>query len=237
MQIESIAGALNALYFREAGGAQRPPFFDIDATYPALRVFDNHLADIQAELAPLLRDHTRIPRYHEISQTQSYISGTVDPEKSWRVFMLKWFGGGGLEANRARCPRTVELVERVPGVLQAFFSILDPGKSIPAHDGFYLGYLRYHLALKVPANNPPSMRVKDQVHTWETGRSILFDDSWNHEVVNRSDDLRVLLIVDVMRPMRWPLHALNWIAARIVARHTEEVREAKANLRRLADAA
>jgi hypothetical protein len=32
----------------------------------------------------------------------------------------------------------------------AFFSILDAGKSAPAHDGPYCGYLRYHLGLIVP---------------------------------------------------------------------------------------
>lgn len=234
MQAEAIAIALNNLFRREAGGTQRPAFFDIDRTCPALRVLDRHLGEIQAELAPLLADHARIPRYHDISQTQSYISAERDPEKNWRVFMLKWFGGDGIEPNRARCPRTVELIEQIPNVLQAFFSILDAGKSIPAHDGVYLGYLRYHLALKVPAHNPPSMRVKDQVHTWKVGESILFDDTWDHEVTNRSDDVRVVLIVDVLRPMRWHLHAINWLVTRFVARHTEEVREATANLKKYA---
>ncbi len=67
--------------------------------------------------------------------------------------------------------------------------------------GPYLGYLRYRLALKVPATDPPSIRIKDRIHTWTERGSVLFDDSWNHEVYNRSPDIRVVLIVDVMRPM------------------------------------
>jgi aspartyl/asparaginyl beta-hydroxylase (cupin superfamily) len=35
-------------------------------------------------------------------------------------------------------------------LFQAFFSILDGGKSIPRHAAPYRGYLRYHLGLKVP---------------------------------------------------------------------------------------
>jgi aspartate beta-hydroxylase/beta-hydroxylase len=142
---------------------------------------------------------------------------------------------GGIPTNQARCPRTSALLGQIPGLLQAFFSILDPGKSIPAHDGPYLGYLRYHLALLVPSVDPPSMRVKDQVHTWQEGRSILFDDSWNHQVYNTSPERRVVLIVDVVRPMAWPLHVINWLVTRVLARYSEEVQEIRANVTRYAN--
>jgi aspartyl/asparaginyl beta-hydroxylase (cupin superfamily) len=225
---------LNRAFRRHLGGSQRPAFFDIDATYPALRLLDRNVAVIREELLAVLQDEARIPRYHEISKAETYISGTVDPERSWRVFMLAHVSGG-IPTNQARCPRTSALLGEIPGLLQAFFSILDPGKSIPAHDGPYLGYLRYHLALLVPRVDPPSMRVKDQVHTWQEGRSILFDDSWNHQVYNTSPERRVVLIVDVVRPMAWRFHAVNWLVTRILARYSEEVREIRANVSRYAD--
>jgi aspartyl/asparaginyl beta-hydroxylase (cupin superfamily) len=225
---------LNRAFRRHLGGSRRPAFFDIDATYPALRLLDRNVAVIREELLAVLQDEARIPRYHEISKAETYISGTVDPERSWRVFMLAHVSGG-IPTNQARCPRTSALLDEIPGLLQAFFSILDPGKSIPAHDGPYLGYLRYHLALLVPSVDPPSMRVKDQVHTWQEGRSILFDDSWNHQVYNTSPERRVVLIVDVVRPMAWPLHVINWLVTRVLARYSEEVQEIRANATRYAD--
>ena len=227
-------GLLNRLFRRHVGGAQRPAFFDVDATYPALRLLDRNYAVIREELLAVLRDQERIPRYHEISKAETYISGTVDPGKSWRIFMLAHVSGG-IPTNQARCPRTSALLGQIPGLLQAFFSILDPGKSIPAHDGPYLGYLRYHLALLVPRVDPPSMRVKDQFHTWQEGRSILFDDSWNHQVYNTSPERRVVLIVDVVRPMAWPLHVINWLVTRVLARYSEEVQEIRANVTRYAN--
>jgi aspartyl/asparaginyl beta-hydroxylase (cupin superfamily) len=129
---------------------------------------------------------------------------------------------GKPEANQARCPQTTALLKKIPGIYQAFFSILDAGKSIPAHAGNYLGYLRYHLGLRVPQNNPPTMRVRDQYHTWEEGRSILFDDSWEHEVYNKSDGLRVVLIVDFFRPLPPSLHVMNWMITRLLMRTSEE---------------
>ena len=146
---------------------------------------------------------------------QSYISAKGDPEKSWKVFYL-YAMGEKPEANRARCPRTSALLDGIPGLFQAFFSILDGGKSVPAHRGPYRGYIRYHLGLLVPEHNPPSIRIKDQHYTWQEGKSVLFDDSWEHEVSNHSDGDRVVLIVDIRRPMPLPFDAVNRLAQRIM---------------------
>jgi Aspartyl/Asparaginyl beta-hydroxylase len=67
--------------------------------------------------------------------------------------------GRRAEKNRARCPATCAALAKVPGVLQAFFSVLEPGKSVPLHDVPYLGDLRYHLGLRVPSEDPPQIRV------------------------------------------------------------------------------
>jgi len=118
-------------------------------------------------------------------------------------------------SNARLCPRTVEIVRGIPGVLAAFFSILEPGKSVPAHEGPSYTYLRYHTALKVPAHDPPSIRVKDRHYTWKEGQSLLFDDSWEHEVYNESDGVRVVLIVDFLRPVPWPVRLYSWVVMRV----------------------
>ena len=222
---------VNRLYARAAGGENRPAFYNIDETYPALRELDRNYPVIRQELEGILAQRDKLPRYHDLTKREMYISGTIDADKDWKIFMLYSLVGKP-EANQARCPQTTALLEKIPHLYQAFFSILDPGKSIPAHCGDYLGYLRYHLALVVPENNPPSMRVKDTVHTWQEGKSILFDDSWNHEVYNKSDGLRVVLIVDFLRPMPAPLHATNWLLTHMVGRHSEEAKSILANIKK-----
>ena len=60
----------------------------------------------------------------------------------------------------------------------------------------------YHLALEVPKQGAqPRMRVGDQWLTWEEGKGFLFDDAWDHELVNENPNLRSVFIVDVTRPM------------------------------------
>lgn len=220
---------LNGRYSRSAGGENRPAFYDIDKTYPSLRILDQNYDVIREEMEAVLAYKDRLPRYHDLDARETYISGTVDADKTWKVFMLQCIIGAP-KNNQAKCPRTSALLQQIPNVYQAFFSILDPGKSIPAHCGTYRGYLRYHLGLRVPKNNPPSMRVKDQIITWEEGRSIFFDDSLNHEVYNKSDDLRVVLIVDVLRPMPLHLHAANWFFTRVLSRQSEEAKQALAKI-------
>jgi aspartyl/asparaginyl beta-hydroxylase (cupin superfamily) len=199
---------LNTFFDVATGGKRRPVFFDAGRTCPPLLELDGNFPVNRAELLGILHDKAAIPRYHDLDRMQRGISAVVNPDKDWKVFYLYAMGEKPAQ-NRARCPQTAALLDRVPGLFQAFFSILDGGKSIPAHCGPYRGYLRYHLGLVVPANNPPTIRVKDRYHTWQEGQSILFDDSWDHEVINHSASDRVVLIVDIRRPMPLPFAVVN----------------------------
>jgi len=190
---------------------RRPVFFDVDATYPSLRQLNENIHVIRDELSALLPVMDGVPRYHELDPSQRAISAG---EKNWRFLVLHMYRAGSLVPNRERFPRTIALLDRIPNLVGAYFSILEGGKSVPAHRGPYLGYLRYHLALRVPTEDPPSIRVKDQWYTWREGEGLLFDDSWQHEVVNEAREDRVVLIVDVMRPMPWPLALLNRLVVR-----------------------
>jgi aspartate beta-hydroxylase/beta-hydroxylase len=122
--------------------------------------------------------------------------------------------------NRAACPDTCRVLAQVPNLIQAFFSILDPGKSVPEHEGPYLGYLRYHLGVRVPTDNPPKLIVNQQDYVWREGEAVLFDDSFPHSVVNHSDELRAVLIVDVRRPLPLAADLVNRLLIDVVGRHT-----------------
>jgi len=193
------------------GRERRPVFYDIDATMPELRRLDENFETILAELRTVLPRQAGIPRYHEADAFQAGISALDD--RAWRVFFLNMHWAGKRFPTRDACPRTVELLDGIPNVLQAFFSILEPGKDVPPHDDPAMHYLRYHLGLIVPTDKPPRIRVHDEYYTWKTGESMFFDDSWNHEVENESEQLRVVLVVDVLRPMIWPLHQFNRLLA------------------------
>lgn len=215
MDYHVFKDVVNRYYAKHVGGDRRPVFFDISAAYPELEEVTGAFPVIQAEVERLL-DGTALPRYHDIDRGEREIS---EGERNWSVFMLEVLGHKP-RLNRARCPETCAALATVPNLIQAFFSILDPGKSIPEHRGPYLGYLRYHLALRVPTDKPPAIYVNDQRYQWSEGEAVLFDDSWAHRVENESSQLRAVLVVDVLRPMPMFPSIVNRFTANVVARHT-----------------
>ena len=204
----------NPVYDLFTGGKNRPAFFNIDQTLPSLRAVDRAYEDIRAEFEALMTQQDLMPRYHDIDTNLIHSSGRYHRDKRWNVFMLYCYGSLP-EANRQLCPKTCETLSKIPYLNQAFFSILDPGKAIPAHTGPTQAYLRYHLGLRVPENRPPSIRVRDEHYTWKEGESILFDDSLEHEIYNTSDGVRGVLILDVMRPFPEPVFTWNLITRKL----------------------
>lgn len=121
----------------------------------------------------------------------------------WKSFFL--FGYGyAIEENLAQCPVTASVIERIPGLNSAFFSILEPGTHIPDHRGVTKGLITCHLGLIVPADGDVRMRVDDRIVRWAEGETLVFDDTYRHEVWNDSNATRVVLLIQFERPLRQP---------------------------------
>ena len=147
----------------------------------------------------------------------------------WRSFFL-WGYGFPIDDNLARCPNTKALVEAIPGLNSAFFSILAPGTHIPAHRGVTKGLITCHLGLIVPRTGDVRMRVDDRIVRWAEGETLVFDDTYDHEVWNDTAETRVVLLIQVERPLRNPG---KWVAGAFlkVIRRSAFVQEARDNIR------
>ena len=163
---------------------------------------------VRAELDEVMKFRDAMPSFQDIVKEVGNIQG----DDQWKTFFLK---GVGMECeeNARRCPATMEVLEKIPGCTTGFFSILSPHKHIPPHRGPWAGVLRLHLGLMVPEPaHQCRIRIGDQIHAWQEGRALVFDDTFNHEVWNDTDGYRVVLFVDFKRPMRPPLNWFNdWI--------------------------
>lgn len=214
-KIVNLAMAIgNKVISRFDGGQKRPIVFDAYKTFPELSILEDNYERIKAEFENVLQ-YSNIPAYHEIEQRQYAISGKVAPHLKWKVFMLH-YSGETPEIAKRLCPFICNLVQNSSNIYKVFFSILEPGKSIPAHCGPYRGYLRYHLGLKVPQNNPPQIRIKDHIYTWKEKESFLFDDTWEHEVMNLAEETRAVLIIDLLRPLPFLPDRLNRFITKVI---------------------
>ncbi len=140
------------------------------------------------------------PTFRPISDISADHS-RLDTGKRWHSAFL-WGYGVRIPENCRRYPKTAELVERVPGLLTAMFSVHQPGAHLPSHKGVTKGMITAHLGLDVP-RSPERCRinVSGEHYAWEEGRWFIFDDTARHEVWNDTDRRRVILLLHVKRPM------------------------------------
>lgn len=201
------------------------PVHDV-RNFPFITPIEANWQKIRAELDALLEHRARLPAFHEISPDQKNISHG----DHWKVFILFGFGVPS-ERNCARCPETARLLRGVPGLQSALFSILAPRYHIPDHHGVTKSLLRAHLGLVIPTRREDcTMRVGDQTVCWETGKCVVFDDFYQHEVWNDTDEERVVLIFDFARPMR-PLGRLINAALMWGIKRTAYFKDGERNLK------
>ena len=88
---------------------------------------------------------------------------------------------------------------RVPGKAPtAFFSILRPHAHIPPHTGVTNTRAIIHLPLVIPEGC--WLRVGGETRHWVEGEAFAFDDTIEHEALNPTDKMRIVLIFDVWNP-------------------------------------
>ncbi len=197
-------------------------------TFPWVQDLEARTPQIQQELSQLLTDIDNIPAFHQISPDQRRISSG----DNWKTFTLFVFGQP-IAHNNARCPATARCLSRLPGLQNAWFSILAPGYHIPPHRGPTKALVRCHLGLKIPEQAENCwIRVDQERRHWQEGVCLLFDDTYEHEVHNNTNEYRIVLFLDLDRPMDGFGTLLNKLILRGI-RASAYVKDPLRNLERL----
>ena len=182
----------------------RSKFHDA-SSFPWARLFEENYEAIRQEAEVLCSERGRIPYVESINPQQRAIVS----DGQWKTFFFHGYGHS-LEENMKKCPATASVLKRVPGLVLAFFSILEPGAMLKPHRGMYKGMLRYHLGVRIPKTNRPcGLTVGGEYRPWGNGQAFVFDDSVEHFAQNESGEPRVVLIVDFEREMPFWLRGLN----------------------------
>jgi aspartate beta-hydroxylase len=177
-----------------------PPILDAATRFPDARRFVEAWPALREEALRLAENIGQVPRFHELMAEQESIS--ANDGRDWRMFVLKAYGVP-MPGNMARCPRLAELVESSPDVLTATLSFLAPHKHVPPHRGPFRGVLRFYMGLSVPVaadGRPAAVLTVDGTECRiGDGDSLLWDDTYVHEVRNNSETMRIALLLDVRR--------------------------------------
>jgi beta-hydroxylase len=173
--------------------------FFSESQVPGLDILRENWTVIRDEAQALMADREGIPPLGKVSPDHRRIAAS----SQWKSFFFTGYGYHPM-ANRARCPRTAGLVDQVPNVVVAFFSIFEPGTHVPEHLGVTKAVLNVHLGLIVPQDAERCrIQVDGEERSWSPGEYLIFDETYRHEVFNDTDEPRVVLFLQVMRPMRW----------------------------------
>lgn len=125
----------------------------------------------------------------------------------WREFVI--FGAQAEDPDVAKhLPQTKSILEQiVPGAVamakvgagEIIFSALSAGTHLAPHCASSNVRLTCHLGLVIPRDGA-RIRVADSWRTWETGKCLFFDDSFEHEVIHEGQGLRIVLLIRFWHP-------------------------------------
>jgi aspartyl/asparaginyl beta-hydroxylase (cupin superfamily) len=178
-------------------GLESHPFHDrtvswmaeLEAAYPVIR----------AELAGLLDAKIAFTPYAQGADARYRQKkfGLEEGSDRWSIYDLHE------PTAESNCPQTVELLQRwfrreLGEPVTAQFSALRAGAHIPPHCGISNVFLTAHLGLIVPQGC--LIRVGNEKRSWSEGCGFVFDDSFEHEVWNESDSMRIVFIARFYHP-------------------------------------
>lgn len=119
---------------------------------------------------------------------------------NWKMAPF-FFWGKRIDESCDAAPEVEAFLKTIPGLLTATVSWLEPNTEIKAHYGDSNVMIRAHLGLKIPAGLPEcGLEVCGEQRGWEEGKWILFCDAQYHRAWNNTDEVRYVLIADIIHP-------------------------------------
>ena len=210
----TLMAPYNALMYLFSAVPNRP-YVEISG-FPELAPLAENWQTIRREAQQLL-DSGRIrsaATYNDLGFNSFFKTG-------WKRFYVKWYDQP-LPSAKSLCPRTVELVESIPGINAAMFALLPPRTKLGAHRDPFAGSLRYHLGLVTPNSDLCRIVVDGEPYVWRDGEPVMFDETFIHIAENRSDVTRIILFCDIERPLRTRLvRALNHFVKTTLIRESQ----------------
>ena len=202
--------ARRSVYYHQCHGVNFPflpadEYFDKRLFLPWLASIEERTDAIRKEALALVKDPGEAlrPYVRQEKGLPENLWSKLDHSLDWGACFL-WEYGEPNAPVLERCPETAAALQlapqnRIPGKAPtAFFSILRPHAHIPPHTGVTNTRAIIHLPLIVPPGC--WLRVGGETREWVEGEAFAFDDTIEHEAMNPSDELRIVLIFDVWNP-------------------------------------
>jgi aspartate beta-hydroxylase len=185
---------------------QPEPYFD-RALFPWYAALEQATDVVRAELQQVLSARDGLQPFLDFSggaRKGDFLDNPRDLDTAaWDAYFF-YRHGEVFADHLAACPATATALAQVPltridgHAPEVLFSLLSPGTVIKPHHGVTNSRVVTHLPLIVPPDC--ALEVGGVEHAWTEGRCVTFDDTFLHAAWNRSDRLRVVMILDTWHP-------------------------------------
>lgn len=171
-------------------GLRSQPWYD-QQDFEFTKILGDGYADIKDELLEVTNGSSLFGQEAENRNAYNF-------EGNWKTLVLKE-RYTYTDIAKTHFPKTIEWLEKCEqDFLLVKFSAVDPGTHIRPHTGPSNERLRSHFTLTHTGG--ARLRVGQEWRTWEEGQAMIFDSSWEHEVVHEGTDRRIVLILDIWHP-------------------------------------
>ncbi len=154
------------------------------------KVLEENYETFKGELNTLLLSNTTM--FGTENENLNSFSGG-----DWTALVIK--SNTGYSFLSSSLPQTTEILQNIDAeFLLVKYSAMKPGTRILPHTGPSNRRLRAHFC--ITHTGGARMRVGEEWRTWQEGKVLVIDSSYEHEVVHNGPDLRVVLILDIWHP-------------------------------------
>ena len=180
-------------------------YYNWQEIYPELKILLDNINDLITE-SETISTWVPWPEDHYTTGSDWTVFPFLHTFPASDISKMTW-----IQSTSLHCPKTLSLLKRIPNIRTALFSRLGPGTKLSYHTGWadLANYvLRCHINIKIP--NPEEdglcgLCVNEIIEYHRQGDIIVFDDSKKHYAFNDSNSDRIVLIVDILRPLSIPL--------------------------------
>jgi aspartyl/asparaginyl beta-hydroxylase (cupin superfamily) len=179
-------------YYRSSYYGNAPWFYCTDE-FDWVRKFEGSFEVIKAEIE-------RIVNQNEEQFVPYFNKDIISKENTWKT-LLFYFWRKRMHKVMDNTPLLEELFNTIPGFVSAAISKLEAGAEIKWHPGDTSGTIRCHFPITVPDTLPNcGFQVAEESRSWEEGKMLMFCDAYQHRAFNLTQEDRIILIIDVVRP-------------------------------------
>lgn len=178
-------------------------FYSVDEINSELNKIDKIKKQVLDETIHVYKNN--LTEWAEWPEKNLYSNSEPD---GWKIFPFFAFGVW-VQSNCELCPTITKFIKSIPGLKLATLSRLRGNTKLEEHEGWasHSNYvIRCHYGLLVP-DNQCYIYVKDNTNNKEEKKYhskfewIAFDDSKTHYAHNQSNEDRIILILDITRPV------------------------------------